>query len=486
MIRLLWVFSGLILSVLSQGQTFLPLLGPLSVADESWGNSSPRMVLDSDGNPVVIMGAEGALHCVTWNPLEESFNAPVVVVPEGVFLSDAEGPRMAAQGDTIFVTFMVSGSWATGARGVVSFDGGVTWGLPFPLVSSDAMVDHFMPVPAFDEAGEPFVVLKVGNAPNVYEGLLRPEETIDGPWLEPVNTSLAAEGNAVCECCPSAPFAAESRLWNLVRNNNENLRDMWLLGSAPGDDDEWPIALDIDPTDWLIGGCPATGATIDGPSANGEYWAAFMSAGGETGQARVYWARLGLAGDEPTWLGTGAVTEEQFGNSTQNHPSLSVEDNLIACAWEQNSAGYDIQLSLSDAAGGGLIDNAVNLTQDQSGQHRQPTVVLDGGILHLIWKNSFSGTVQYQRGQVESHSGLGSAAMLETVMAGPGQVRIPAVAAWSQPVRWVAFDLMGRQQFTGSVSDSEVINLPSSAGLYLLTLEAADGSRASVLKVAVP
>lgn len=478
---------ALILNILAQGQTLLPLLGPLPVAGEAWGNSSPRMVLDGSGHPVVIMGTGGALHCATWDDGASAFHPPVVVVPEGVFLSDSEGPRMAAHGDTILVTFMVSGEWATGARGVASFDGGATWGEPFPLVAPTATVDHFMPVPAFDESGEPFVVLKVGDAPAVFEGLLRPMGAVDGPWLDPINTSGAADGDAVCECCPSAPFAAEGRLWNVVRNNNDNLRDMWLLGSAQGGDMDWPVALDIDPTDWVIGGCPATGAAIDGPSATGEYWAAFMSAGGESSQARVYWARLGLGGDEPVWLGTGAVTEEQFGNSTQNHPSLSVSGNLIACAWEQNSAGYDIQLSLSDASGSGLIDNAINLTQAESGQHRQPTVVVDGDVLHLVWKNSFSGTVQYLRGEVGSPSGLGGtgAALLEAQLVGPGQVRVPAISAWAQPVRWDAWDAVGRQLGSGAVRGADVLTLPA-AGLVLLRLTSADGAQAAVLKIAAP
>lgn len=476
---------ALILSILAQGQTLLPFLGPLPVAGEDWGNSSPRMVLNADGDPVVILGTGGAIHCATWNPAENAFNAPTVVVPEGVFLSDAEGPRMAANGDTVFVTYMVSGAWATGARGVVSLDGGATWGAPFALVSSAATVDHFMPVPAFDEAGEPFVVLKVGDAPQVNEGLLRPVDAIDGPWLDPVNTSSAADGEAVCECCPSAPFAAAGRLWNVVRNNNDNLRDMWLLGSAPGDDADWPVAIDIDPTDWVIGGCPATGAAIDGPSATGEYWAAFMSAGGESGQARVYWARLGLGSDEPAWLGTGAVTEAQFGNSTQNHPSLSVSGNLIACAWEQNSAGYDIQLSLSDASGSGLIDNAINLTQDESGQHRQPTVLVDGDVLHLIWKNSFSGTVQYLRGQVDATNVFDRDGVPDALQVGPGWVRIPALTGWAQPVDWTAFDLMGRQLASGVASGSGLIQLQVS-GFVTLMLEEAFGKRAAVFKVAMP
>lgn len=101
MSRTLLLSCALILNVLAQGQTLLPLLGPLPVAGEAWGNSSPRMVLDGSGNPVVLMGAGGALHCATWDDGTSTFHPPVVVVPEGVFLSDSEGPRMAAHGKDV-------------------------------------------------------------------------------------------------------------------------------------------------------------------------------------------------------------------------------------------------------------------------------------------------------------------------------------------------------------------------------------------------
>lgn len=409
MLRSLSFFALTVCSAVAAAQpTFIPDGPAIEVADGDFGNLSPRMVLNAAGEPVVFFGSSGAYRCATWNAAVSAFNAPVTLVESGVFLSDSEGPRVASHGDTVIVTYMISGDWNTGARGLVSLDAGATWSDPFPLTAPNATVDHFMPVPAFDDSGIPFAGIKVGDAPDVFEGILRPMEAFTGPWLDPVSSSDEADGDAVCECCPSAPFFASGRYWNIVRNNNGNVRDMWLLGSEEGDPTNWPIAVDIDPTDWVIGGCPATGASVAGPTANGEHWAAFMSAGGDGGQARVYLARMDLETFPPAALETGLASPTQFTNSTQNHPSLSATSDLIALVWEQNTAGYDIYLSLSDPGGSGLFDGALNLTESLGGQHRMPTVQIAGGTVHLIWKNSMTGAVHYLRGATSGQAVLES------------------------------------------------------------------------------
>ena len=63
-----------------------------------------------------------------------------------------------------------------------------------------------------------------------------------------VNASELADGNAMCECCPSLPFYAENRYYDLVRNNNGNIRDFWLMSSPDGI--TWDGAVDVDPLDW--------------------------------------------------------------------------------------------------------------------------------------------------------------------------------------------------------------------------------------------
>ena len=273
-----------------------------------------------------------------------------------VFMSDAEGPRMASQGDFVVLTYQISGEWANGARSVHSMDGGLTWSAPVAMVSG-ADADHFMPCVAIDNNGNPFAGVKVGNnSASIFEGILRSEDG-GNSWLPAVNASANAAGEAVCECCPSQPFWTAGRYYDLVRNNNENIRDFWLMSSADGEN--WDAALDIDPLDWEINSCPESGATLAGPVVGTEYLTAFMSAGGPSGQSRVYVSSIDLEanGGAGEWLSTEPITVSQFDNATQNTPVLGQWQgadgtSIVALAWEQNAGGYDVQLALSAGRNG--------------------------------------------------------------------------------------------------------------------------------------
>ena len=478
MLRFLSFVALAVCSAIAAAQpTFIPDGPAIEVADGDFGNLSPRMVLNAAGEPVVFFGSSGAYRCAMWNAAASAFNAPVTLVESGVFLSDSEGPRVASHGDTMIVTYMISGDWNAGARGLVSLDAGATWSDPFPLTAPNATVDHFMPVPAFDGSGMPFAGIKVGDAPDVFEGILRPVDDMTGPWLDPVSGSDEADGDAVCECCPSAPFFASGRYWNVVRNNNGNVRDMWLLGSEEEEPTSWPIAVDIDPTDWVIGGCPATGASVAGPTANGEHWAAFMSAGGDGGQARVYLARMDLENFPPSALETGLAGPTQFTNSTQNHPSLSATSDLIALAWEQNTAGYDIYLSLSGSDGSGLFDGAVNLTESLGGQHRMPTVQLAGETVHLIWKNSMTGAVHYLRGNTSGLQTANSSVadpQPRIISCSAGTIQLDLPASWFCG-SYLIFDIDGRQVSEGALNSSTIPG--PGEGVHILRLAHPSGVR---------
>ena len=234
-------------------------------------------------------------------------------------------------------------------------------------------------------------------------------------WLPAVNASANAAGEAVCECCPSQPFWTAGRYYDLVRNNNENIRDFWLMSSADGEN--WDAALDIDPLDWEINSCPESGATLAGPVVGTEYLTAFMSAGGPSGQSRVYVSSIDLEanGGAGEWLSTEPITVSQFDNATQNTPVLGQWQgadgtSIVALAWEQNAGGYDVQLALSAGMEWSLTDVAQNLTSEWSGQHRKPALAFSTDangepLLHLAWQHSSSGTVHYFKGGIQSPSG---------------------------------------------------------------------------------
>ena len=479
----------------AQSQVFVPNGEPINVATSDFGNKAIRMALNANQEPVVSFGTNGHLYVSKWNNANGNFEPPLAIDPEAnIFMSDAEGPRMAATGNHLVLTYMLSGQWTNGARSVQSFDGGSTWSSPEPMASS-ATEDHFMPCVAIDGNGNPFAGVKVGNNPNsIFEGILR---STDGgnSWLEAVNASDAADGNAVCECCPSLPFWTNGRYYDLVRNNNLNIRDFWLLSSEDGT--VWDSAVDIDPLDWLINSCPESGPTVAGPLADGTWLTAYMSAGGTSGQSRVYVSQLDLTanGGAGEWMNTHPVTVEQFESASQNNPYIAVWNEelqsgtpITALAFEQNSGGYDIQLALSGGLSGGsgtqLTDVSVNLTAAWSGQHRRPVIAWSTTnddnlpLLHIVWQNSSDGTVKYLQGTIAYPLQIPEAEnedILPEVIFNRGIWQLQIPDSW-QDGTWRIYNLAGQLTHHGTCNGHFTINLPKQeAVVSLISLSARDG-----------
>lgn len=457
-------------AAVAQSLTYVPDGPPIEIAPSSYGNKAIRMTVNAAGEPVIAFGTNGHLYVAKWNTSDAAFGTPVEIdAASNVFMSDAEGPRLASQGDYLVLTYQLTGEWANGARSVHSTDGGATWSDPVALVSG-ASEDHFMPCVAVDGSGNPFAGVKVGNNPaTIYEGILRSEDGGES-WLPAVNASAMADGNAVCECCPSQPFFAAGRYYDVVRNNNSNIRDFWLMSSSDGV--EWDAAVDVDPLDWMISSCPESGPSVTGPIGEANYLVAFMSAGGGSGQSRVHVSQVNLAANNGAgeWVLTEPVTVSQFDNATQNVPVLAQwnggDEPLVALAWEQNASGYDIQLALSQGADVALTDVAQNLTSEWSGQHRRPALAFSTGdaeepILHLAWQNSASGSVSYLRGTVSAPTIIVCFPYTEPqVLSTPEGLRIELVEAWDRSV-WRVWDITGRLVSTGTYTGNAPIIVPN-------------------------
>ena len=192
-IGLCFAFTALTVGLHAQGLVFLPAGEPIEIAPNSYGNKAIRMAMNVAGEPIIAFGTNGHLYVTKWDAAADDFAEPTEIDPnENVFMSDAEGPRLASQGDYVVLTYQLAGQWATGARSVHSTDGGATWSEPVAMVPN-ATEDHFMPCVGIDDMGNPFAGVKLGNNPaTVYEGILR---SPDGgtTWLDAVNASDNAE-----------------------------------------------------------------------------------------------------------------------------------------------------------------------------------------------------------------------------------------------------------------------------------------------------
>ena len=417
---------------------------PIEVAPSEFGLNNLRMELDADGLPIILhgkTGANGGLYCTRSNG--DGFDAPVQITSEtGLFINDSEGPRMAVQGNQVVVGYQISGQWAQGGRTVRSTDGGVTWGAPV-AISPDATEDHFMPTPAFDSDGQPWVAVKWGANPTL-EGILSWE---GGAYSTAVDGGSAFPGGVACECCASMPFEHDGRLYNAVRINDNNTRDFHL--ARTDEDGVWSESLDIDPTNWTLNSCPASEAEV---TVLGDGTLAFVYMSAAEGGSRTYWSTV----DPESSNQTGSDRIAPMFEFVENHPSVDADGSVCVAAWERNDGGYDIVVG----AGGNDLYGPLSwgtsgypVTEGLSGHSRKPVIRTAGEVVHLVYQRPSEGVIHYRRGYVLP----GAVAESES----EGWRCVTQEEGWTVvgsplPMEWILYDALGRELRSGLSRDGRI------------------------------
>ena len=106
------------------GQIIWDFNDPINVADDSFGNNCPRLVIDNSGNPVVLIGKPNeGLYIVTSE--DGVFNTPHLIPTEdNVFMNNTQGPNLTTHNNSIGLSYKIDGQGSTGARYIQSNDNG--------------------------------------------------------------------------------------------------------------------------------------------------------------------------------------------------------------------------------------------------------------------------------------------------------------------------------------------------------------------------
>lgn len=440
----------------------------IDVSSDQFGNKAISLELSSSGEPMVLHGTVGEYAGLYLTRMVNGeFTEPVAVTSDtDIFLSDAEGPTMAVSGDKIVVGYQIYGEWSTGARVVISNDGGDSWSDPI-ILNSNLDQSYFMPCMGFTPNDEPFLGVKWGNNPTL-EGVMTYDSS-SSIFNEPVDGSAGMEGASVCECCPSLPFSHEGKYYNLIRGNDANIRDIWLASSEDGV--VWDNAVDIDPTNWYTNTCPATGADY-AITSSGTLMVVYMSAGSDG--SRVYYSEVDL---ETFELISSGLIDEAAAN-TENNPSVSTGDNVIISAWERNSGGYDIMIDVTIYEGSDVFNSIDNITEslDFTGHKRYPDIKLYDNYAHLVFKSTSEGVVKYMRGNLllgDVDENTNDEYDLRTT---PYSW---VVSAGVKQVEYMVIDLQGRVLESGKFEGSLAIDRRKGISVLVLT----DGSSSKAFKL---
>ena len=405
--KFIFIFTLTVSSFFVKAQISWDLEAPINIAENTYGNTCAQLLIDPSGNTQIIMGKPNeGLYFVSSD--EGSFGIPQVIpTGDNISIMNSNGPNVARSGNKIGIVYREVSMGITSLKFIQSADNGISWEESIVIFTSENQ-SFSIPMLSYDSDGNPFIISKIGESPEIIEGFIR---SIDGglSFLPFVNVHSDLGEGVTCECCPSNPLYYNDRYYNVFRRNEDNLRDFWIVSSANGVD--WDEQLDIDPIDWMINGCPSSGASSS-ILQDGRILTAFMSGGNSS--PKIYLNLFDTANGAD--LGTTELSTNQVPN--QNYPSLASGFSHTAIAWEEFSDGVNIKLSIAsnDNIPAGLVDETVSLSDNIEGSNRYPDVEILGDKLFVIWQSLNEGTVKYMSGTITNSNGISELSNTKTLV----------------------------------------------------------------------
>ena len=360
--------------------------------DNSYGRKNPKIAVNANGEIIVFWMRTGNEAFFISTLSDGAFSLPVQIPFGGLnpdLWSGSLGPNMAAQGDDVYVTFEVYGD---AIYVVHSSDGGITWNDPVAAFIPPAGRRATIPIIAVDGDGQPYIAYVNTNTSegDARYGMVRSTD-FGATFLDEVDVSIESAGAEVCECCNGhIAIADNGDVYVAFRNNDANLRDIWLARSTDGGE-TFSSAFDVDETDWIINACPTNGPHFS--IVDGEIVTAFFSGAGSDGNA-VYYSTFdtqnSIAGE------TLHLPYSNESSSNQNRPRVAGSGDTLAIVWQESFEGStEIAMNVSTMGSAGLSDASFLLT-DLSSNQQYPSILFSNAAFHVVYDDAASGTVMYQ------------------------------------------------------------------------------------------
>lgn len=374
---------------IATAQNTLTWSDPIPVADVEYGFVGPKIHLNAAGEPVVMWGRNGDGDKLFAAKMEGSqFTEPESIGGDhNILIHAAEGPQMGGRADFIYVVYSDLDDDYTGMFSVRSLDGGATWDEPVQIISESER-KNIVPSVTANQAGNPVVACLSSQGTwwnSRVDVLTSADQGLN--FSDPVTSSEAAGGEVVCSCCPVEVMAFGGDIYTLFRNNDENIRDMWL--TKAGDDFVFDESLDLDEYDWYIAACPAAGSRST--VFDSKLLSVWKSAA--TGNSLVYYSFADQ--DNMTMINSLALNQNQFTEPNQNFPDISGDANKVCVVWQQGAgSNIDVYFAYAENSVDGLIDFAQQVT-DAPGHQQNPAIAFDGTSFHLVYADHESEQVMY-------------------------------------------------------------------------------------------
>lgn len=466
-ILLCLVFTLLYLSL--PAQTTVQWTDSIVVVSTSLPVTAPRVVLLPDGTPLVTWGTSG-------NPSQiwcSRFEGGAFSTPVGMMQSPAEpslfgfgGYDVAVSDSQVFVVFEQLQQGIMLAR---SYDGGLTFGPPTTVQGPVSGGYATFSSVAVDGTGNPVVSYIRHKNGATYQVRRSTDHGLS--FNEPTTANAPAPGGAVCECCTSDLLASGDSVWLLFRNNNQNIRDIWVSRSTDLAT-TFDTATDVDKTDWELNFCPIAGPHM--ARSGDSLITVWMSAA--SGTSRVYLSTL--------HAGT-MQAGQQFGFPTPSGPQAAQSQADVAALGDTVGVvflekGKELVFHFSTKGTANLTDQS---TRFAAPDHtlQLPSLAFRDRVFHLIYVDASAEQVLYRQGRLIhiSPTDEPTAALGILVFPNPS---VQADGFWvkseAEELQEISlFDVFGKKIFEKKAAGREALvptgNFPT--GIYFLKIKTAQG-----------
>lgn len=384
----------------------LPLALPAQTTAVQWSDSipvattpdaitAPRVALLPDGTPLVTWGRSGSPSQIWCSRFENgAFSNPVGVVqsPAEPSLFGFGGYDVAVSGSQVFVVFEQS---QQGILMATSVDGGLSFGSPSSVQEPVSGGYATLAAVVVDGTGSPVVSYILHKNGATYQV----RRSADGGFSfgSPATANAPAPGGAVCECCTSDLVASGDSVWMVFRNNNQNLRDIWVSRSTDLAA-TFSAATDVDATDWLINACPISGPRM--ARAGDSLLVVWMSQG--SGAARVYSSSLHAATMKAgQQLGFPTTPGQQ---AAQSFPDAAASGDTVGLVFLEKSKEIVFCHSTHGAAQLGAQYQRFALPNHTL---QYPSLAFRNGVFHLVYADATADQVLYRQGRLTESSPTG-------------------------------------------------------------------------------
>lgn len=467
--QLYTLFLTLVLSI-----TSIPVLSQtinwqqaVDVASTDYGHNQPRIVEDANGNPLITWGHNGNLMFSRFEA--DSFTTPVALNTNGDKVAQASwmSPSIAAKGSVVYIVYkeLPEGSVNSHIWIRRSTDNGKTFGDTYQVEDIGNELSRFPTVTVDDNLNPMVAFMKFG--PNFTEPHWVVARSTDGGKSFSPDTTAgnhSASNTEACDCCPAVLRTSGETAAMVYRDNNQNLRDIW-VGLSKDSGISFPQGFNIDNNNWNVAFCPASApdAFILGDSL----YSCFMSSA--SGKNRIYLSRSDITNAQ--WARTVTLPLNNSNFNEQNYPMLDNHYGSSAVVYKETANGESAL----------IIHYIPNISQS-SGQFTEVVTedgVINGDVLlneqgvHCVWQDLESGTVKYRKGDPSALLNSPSLQLANTeVLYTPNSWIIDKLPDLEHR-EWRLLNADAQLIESGSLNSNthlEIMHLGLAQGIYLLEL----------------